>query len=119
INFQVRINDSATLEEIGLRVGKALNLTFNPSQADEFEGDEVLETEVFGLWITLSYWTDLPEEKTRNYRLVADVTEDINMPWGEGTINISQYILGVLVRRDHPGWYIPDIKEILAEAGIE
>ncbi|HEY9804460.1 MAG TPA: hypothetical protein V6D25_29275 [Leptolyngbyaceae cyanobacterium] len=66
-----------------------------------------------------SYWTDLPEENIRNYRLVADVTEDINIPWCEKTINISKYILGVLIRRDNPGWYIPGIKEILTEASIE
>lgn len=118
INFQVRINDSASLREISLRVSQALNCSFTPSEAEEFEGDEALEAELFGLWITLSYSSNSLKGDIRNYRLVGDVPEDINHPWSDEVINISKYVLGLLTRRDKAGWYIPDDKELLAEAGL-
>ncbi len=54
VNFQVRRRDSASLAEMGRRAGLALGCTFTPSQAKEFEGDEVLESYLLGLWITLT-----------------------------------------------------------------
>jgi hypothetical protein len=119
INFQVRINDNASLSEIGSRVGKVLDCNFTQSEAEEFEGDEALETRVLGIWITLNFYPNLPEGEIRNYRLVGDVPEDIEMPWNDEIINISEYILGILTRQDKPGWYIPQMKELLNEAGID
>jgi len=119
VNFQIRINDTANIEEIGLRVSKALNCTFTPSEANEFEGDEALETKILGMWITLNYYPDLPEGQRRNYRLTGDVPENIKMPWGDETIDISEYILGVLTRVDSNEWYIPDMNEKLSEAGLD
>ncbi|MEP6519603.1 hypothetical protein [Microcoleus vaginatus] len=119
VNFQIRINDTANIEEIGLRVSKALNCTFTPSEANEFEGDEALETKILGMWITLNYYPDLPEGQMRNYRLTGDVPENIKMPWGDETIDISEYILGVLTRVDSNEWYIPDMNEKLSEAGLD
>lgn len=119
VNFQIRINDTANLEEIGLRVSKALNCTFTPSEANEFEGDEALETEILGMWITLNYYPDLPEKQIRNYRLTGDVPENIKIPWGDKVIDISEYILGVLTRVDSNEWYIPEMNEKLSEAGLD
>jgi hypothetical protein len=119
VNFQIRINDTANLEEIGLRVSKALSCSFTPSEANEFEGDEALETEVLGMWVTLNYYPVLPEGQMRNYRLTGDVPENIKMPWSDEVINISEYILGVLIRVDSKQWYIPDLNEKLSEAGLD
>jgi hypothetical protein len=118
VSFQIRINDTANLEEIGLRVSQALNCTFTASEADEFEGDEALEAKVLGIWITLNYSPDVPEGEMRNYRLTGDVPENMKLPWSEEIINISQYILGVLTRFDSNKWYIADLNEKLREAGL-
>lgn len=103
------------MNEMGERLSNALNCRFTPSHADEFEGDDILEAEALGLWITLSYREQHDDQGKRIYHLVGDIRKDINQPWGRTFIDISSYIQGVLVRRDSSDWYVPEKSELIAE----
>jgi hypothetical protein len=115
LNFRVRIKDRASMAEIGNRITRALGCQFFPSHAKHFEGREALAAEVLGLHITLSYWPEVPEEATRTYTLLGVTAEDEKEPWGDCSIQISEYLVGVLTRRDSRDWYIPSLQELLNE----
>ena len=119
-SFQIRINERVGLEEIGARVGKALDLHFTPSHAKNFEGDEALETTVLGLWITLNYIVPAPNSEVRNYRLTGTPRTELIGVWDDKftDFDISLYILEVLVKLDDSRWYIPDLKEMYLESGL-
>jgi hypothetical protein len=118
INFQVRINDSADVQALGERVGRALGCSFTRSYADEFEGAEALETQLLGLWITLTRRPASAKHPLPNYRLVGTVMIDDLPEWGDELIVISPYIQGLLERHDGPGWYVPDLAELRSDAGL-
>ena len=117
ISFQIRVIDNATLEEICTRVGKALNCTFVPSEHKLFAGDEALETEILGLWITINYFPTKDEGKIRNYRLTGEIAERLQYPEAN-VIDVSEYMLGILTRIDAAAWYIPDLNEKLSESSL-
>ncbi|HEY9804206.1 MAG TPA: hypothetical protein V6D25_27995 [Leptolyngbyaceae cyanobacterium] len=120
ISFQVRINESASLAEMGERVGKALECNFTSSDAKFFESDEVLEAQFLGLSITLSCETEVPEGENNKYYLMGTLKGELESIWDieSPIINISEYILGVLTKYDKGEWYIPDLKELHFEAGL-
>ncbi len=115
VTFLVRIRTNASMTEMGERLRGTLNGRFTPSHEEKFEGADVLEADMLGLWITLSYREQHDEQGTRIYHLVGEIRDDINQPWGDTFIDISPYIQGVLVRRDSPDWYVPELSELLAE----
>jgi hypothetical protein len=120
ISFQVRLNEQATLLEVGARVSKALESVFQPSGSKLFEDGEALEATCLGLWITLSHDPEISEGEVRNFVLMGMVKGDLEAQWeiNRPNISISQYILGVLSTYDHGGWYIADVQELQREAGL-
>jgi hypothetical protein len=121
ISFQVRINDNASLEEIGARVEQALQCQFSPSSSNFFSGDPALESFCLGLWITLSCEMQLAENSDQNnYILMGSLRGDLEANWEDNysIISISQYILAVMKNLDSETWYIADSEELYLEAGL-
>ena len=112
LNFIVRIQDRASITEVGCRITRVLGCQFWPSNAKYFEGREALEGEVFGIRITLTYWPQALEGTTRTYTLSGVTPGDEREPWGDDSIQISEYLVGVLTRRDSRNWYIPSVQEL-------
>ncbi|MEH1949464.1 MAG: hypothetical protein V7K77_21280 [Nostoc sp.] len=120
ISFQVRINERATIAEMGVRVGKALQCNFTTSDTKFFEDSEVLEATSLGLSIILSHDIEVQEDENHKYYLMGSLKGDLEAMWDVEypIINISEYILGVLTKYDQGEWYIPDFKELHLEAGL-
>jgi hypothetical protein len=121
VSFQIRINDSASLEEIGARVEQALQCQFSPSTSNFFSGEPALESFCLGLWITLSCEMQLTENSDpTNYALMGTLRGDLEATWEDNysIISISQYILAVMKKLDSETWYIPDSEELYLEAGL-
>ncbi len=121
LSFHVRITSFETIEDIVTRVEKSLRCTFIKSLADELSDTEAFETKILGLWITLNCHTDLNlEHNKKTYQLIGDVPENFDMPWDDSpVIDISSYILGLLVRNDSSDWYKPSQSDLLHEAGLK
>lgn len=117
ITFQIRIKDNSSLTEMASRVEQALNCHFTPVQGKDFPGRETLATELLGLQLTLTYWLSGPNKETRTYWLTGAASEDILELGGE-LIEVSEFMLAVLHRRDKGDWYIPTMKEKYLEAGL-
>lgn len=122
IGFQVRIDERASLLEMGERVEQVLQCRFTPhrSGSDSFDYEEILEANCLGLWITLSCDAQIPEGEIRNYCLMGLIRGDLEARWESepSLLNISEYILGLLKMLDKDEWYIPDLQEIYTEAGL-
>jgi hypothetical protein len=112
LNFIVRIQDRASITELGHRITRVLGCQFVQSNAKCFEGREAFEGEVLGIRITLAYWPEAPEGNIRTYTLSGVTPSDEREPWGDHSIQISEYLVGVLTRRDSRNWYIPSLQEL-------
>lgn len=121
ISFQVRINERATLEEMGRRVAAVLGCEFRPSENDFYEEGEALESFSLGLWISISADPEIPEGELRNYVLMGLVRDEFDYEWGDDieVASISPYILGLMLIADGGDWYIPDLEELYEEAGLD
>jgi len=113
MEFQVRINSRASLEEMVARVSRLFQCEFRPSHAKLFEGAPAFEAELLGLWITLSY-RSRPESDFRNYQLVGTLQDRLEVKWEipSAYLDIDPYILTLLRRWDAEEWYIPDVEEL-------
>jgi hypothetical protein len=118
LSFQICIDESASLEELGARVGRALQCPFLPSSANLFAGEQALEAFCLGLWITLSC-DMLPVDRTtpKNYVLMGSLRGDLEATCEDdySIISISDYILTILKKLDEGAWYIPDMDELSLE----
>ena len=114
LKFQVRVNEKATLGEMGDRVGNVLQCRFTETTGKAFGNQEALECSLLGMWVTLNYWPQSPEGAWRNYRLVGTLREDLTAKWAIDSprIDIGAYILGLLTQCGEDQWYIPTKEEL-------
>ncbi|GAB4201512.1 MAG: hypothetical protein OHK0022_23620 [Roseiflexaceae bacterium] len=118
VDFVVRIKETANLRDIGDRVGKLLNCQFVPSNDKDFEGHEAIEAKVLGLWLTIDYAVLDEENNMREYQLTGGIGRDLIRSHLGTIIDISDYILGIVVSKDSKDWYIPSKEDFLRESGI-
>ncbi|GAB4201525.1 MAG: hypothetical protein OHK0022_23650 [Roseiflexaceae bacterium] len=92
-SFVVRIKSTASLQEIGERVGKLLNCQFVLSNDKSFEGLEALEAKLLGLWLTIGYSRRLIQNERRTYQLTGDIDHNLKASHG-GIRRHKQLYLG-------------------------
>ena len=102
---------------IGERVGLVLGCGFAPSHDPNDSDKLILQAETFCLRLTISQGRFRENSAMRIYQLNGENIIEPRWDYSE-EINLSEWILQELRRRDSPDWYIPTLEELKNEAGI-
>jgi hypothetical protein len=95
-----------------------LNCQFALTQHPHVPEETISVAEALCLTLSVSRGPHENGSTFRKYQLSGENT--IVPPWDySDTLNISQWMLEELRKRDSPEWYIPSLEELKAEAGIE
>jgi hypothetical protein len=120
IAFQVRIQDRMDLGTMQERVEKALGLKMQKTNSRMLSYGEGVEATTIGMLITLSYPHNIPDGEERTYVLMGKSSDELYqyLTSSSDYLDISSNILTILHIHDSKEWYIPELKELLEEAGI-
>ena len=116
VHFAMRLVDSASLEEVATRRGRAPRCTFALSQDPRDAWDTML-AEVLCLRLSLTYWPpDVPRVPGKSYMYTFTGRSVEAQPWGaRSDVDRTEWMLAKLRLLDSHDWYVPTLEELRAE----